>query len=719
MKGSRTAPVIAMLLFALLLGSASIKPARAGEGGPTGPLAPGLLASGAPQGEFPPGMLVVRFKPVLESGEGADAANQAAAALGAAGGSLQRAAEGDGSLQLWQVPVGQEQALREKMSAMPGVAYAELNSVYRAHVVPNDPNYFAQWAHPLIGSPAAWDLTTGSTLITVAVLDTGIDYNHPDLAAKIVAGQDFWEYDNIAQDGNGHGTHVAGIVGAIGNNSVGVAGTSWGARIMPVRVLNNQGSGYNFDITSGIIWAADHGAKVINLSLGGYTFNQAMQDAATYAHNKGVLVVASMGNDDTNTPAYPAAYSNVMAVSATSQSNSLAYYSNFGSHTDIAAPGGEMYGYHDTGGILSTMPTYNVDLTTSYEYYNNYDYLQGTSQASPYVSGLAALVWSQAPGMTNTQVQQAIQNTALDLGASGWDQFFGYGRINAYAAVDYATLKAPSLASISNLELDGSYLVDWGDLSNAATYRLEEDDNSGFVTPVVRYSGTASQYAVSGQAPGLFYYRVRAENWSTFGPWSSVQTAGVVPAVPNLNAINNPDTQQDYPISWNAVSGAGGYELQEANNAAFTGATVRYRGGSTSYNVTGQASGTWYYRVRSYNAAGSSAPSGSASTSVPAAALAAPDLQPISNPQAVGSYTVIWTSVPSASGYVLEASRDPYFAAPVVVYSGTATSLVVNGQIPGTWGYRVRATSAGGNSAWGVPEFTPVYFRVRLPMLRK
>jgi serine protease len=244
------------------------------------------------------------------------------------------------------------------------------------------------------------------------------------------------EDDSDPTDLHGHGTHVAGIAAAATNNGVGIAGMSWGAMIMPVRVLDKDGWGSYEDISNGITWAATHGADILNLSLGGTSYSQAMQDAVNAAHAAGVLVVAAMGNDrGTNSTNYPAACTNVMAVAAANIDNRYANYSQYGAHCDIAAPGGEMSYLGDSYGVFSTLPTYDCTFTTAYGYSKNYDYLQGTSQAAPFVSGLAAIFRSIAPSFTPDQVQALIQDTATDLGPAGWDQDYGWGRINAAAAL--------------------------------------------------------------------------------------------------------------------------------------------------------------------------------------------------------------------------------------------------------------------------------------------
>jgi thermitase len=352
-------------------------------------------------------------------------------------------------VELWEVPEGQEFDLVSRLSSDPEIDYAEPNFVYEALVTPNDPDFNKQWGQTLIQSPAAWNVTTGSNLVTIAVIDTGIDETHPDLASKIVAGYD--SVDNATpHDGYGHGTHVAGIAAAATNNAVGIAGMSWGARIMPIRVLGNDGVGNAANVTEGILWAYQHGAKVLNLSLGSTGYSQAMQDAIHQAHLAGSLVVAAMGNCRvanppycaTNPTSYPAAYANVMAVAAVGPNDQFAPYSQYGPHNDIAAPGGAMSSLHAPGGIYSTMPSYQVTMNSS-GYSQNYDYLQGTSMAAPHVAGLAALCLSIAPYLTPNTVQNIIQNTAVDKGAPGWDQDYGYGRINALAAVQQCARQDP------------------------------------------------------------------------------------------------------------------------------------------------------------------------------------------------------------------------------------------------------------------------------------
>ncbi len=617
-------------------------------------------------------------------------------------------------VELWQVPEGTELSTVEQLNADPGVEYAEPNYLYYALGTPNDPSFGVQWAHTRIHSTEAWDVTTGNSGITIAILDTGIDEGHPDLSAKIVAGYDFVGNDSNPRDENGHGTHVAGIAAAVTNNGIGMAGMDWQARIMPIRVLDEEGLGWTSDIADGITWAYQHGANVVNLSLGGTSYSQTMQNAVTAAHNSGALVAAAMGNCRTggtadcplaNPTTYPAAYNHVMAVAATTLTDVFAPYSQYGTHCDIAAPGGDMIYYHDATGIYSTMPTYPVYMT-DLGYYENYDFAHGTSQATPHVAGLAALVWSAAPTLTPDQVQIAIQQTALDLGAPGKDVNYGYGLINARAALRaVAPLLAPTLPTIQNPDGDGVYLVDWTDVAYALSYTLEEDDNVSFTAPTVRYSGSTSQFAVAGQGGGTWYYRVRASNLGGNGPWSNTQSVTVKPAAPTLAPIGNPDGDGSYQVQWSASAGAAGYTLEEDDHAGFTSPSTRYTGPSLAFDVTGQVGGTWYYRVRAYNPAGNSPWSNTRSVMVKPAA---PTLATITNPGNDDEYQVSWSVATGATGYTLEQATSPSFSGATVRYDGTELVYNVTGQDVGYWYYRVRAYNSAGHSPWSNFEWTTV-----------
>ncbi|MDH7485256.1 MAG: S8 family peptidase [Anaerolineae bacterium] len=340
-----------------------------------------------------------------------------------------------------EVTPGSELETAARLAAHPAVAYAEPDVLVQALATPNDPYYVNgyQWNLTRIKAEQAWDTTTGSSDIVIAIVDTGVDLSHPDLAAKIVAGYDFVNGDSDASDDHGHGTHVASIAAALSNNGRGLAGVSWGARIMPVKVLSADGSGLVSNVANGICWAADHGADVINLSLGGPAA-ATLQSAVDYAYNAGALVVAAAGNSykEGNPPIYPAACNHVLAVAATNDLDGHASYSSSGSYVDVAAPGGDPTSSSDSNP--------NHWIVGAYWRGKGCDYAwgAGTSQAAPHVAGLAALLLSVNSSLTNNDLEVLIRNTAVDVSTPGWDEFTGYGRIDAQAAVAAASAQPSS-----------------------------------------------------------------------------------------------------------------------------------------------------------------------------------------------------------------------------------------------------------------------------------
>jgi len=341
---------------------------------------------------------------------------------------------------LVKVPPNSEDAFIKSLQKNPKVEYAEKNFIVRA--LTNDSYWSYQWDMRIIDADDAWLTQTGDPSVIVAVVDTGVNYNHPDLAPRVTLGHDYAYDDNDPMDGNGHGTHVAGTVGATINNNRGVAGLAQ-VEIYAVKVLDDTGSGSITSVVDGIEDAVDYGADVINLSLGCYCNSQTLEEAINDANQEGVLVVAAAGNDNTNAILYPAGYSGAVSVSATNLNDLKASYSNYGSTIEISAPGGDTVGgpYWETY-VLSTWKN------------NNYAFSVGTSMAAPHVAGVAALVKSQDPTMTNTQIRDHLRNTADDLGSLGWDQFYGYGRINALAAISLTQPSPPNQPPIANAGID-------------------------------------------------------------------------------------------------------------------------------------------------------------------------------------------------------------------------------------------------------------------------
>ena len=252
-----------------------------------------------------------------------------------------------------KIPKGLSAAkMVERFSKNPNVEYAELNNIVHAFGVPNDPYYSYQWhldnsMYGGIGMEEAWDLSDGAGVI-VAVIDTGVAHhptsNKDDLAGtSFVAGYDFVNNDDDPTDDHGHGTHVTGTIAQSTNNGRGVAGVAHGCSIMPVKVLNSAGSGTDAGVADGILFAADNGAQVINMSLGGPDWSETLQEAVAYAYNQGVTIICASGNEGSYQVSYPAAYDNCIAVGATTYDEGVAPYSNRGDSLDLTAPGGNLY----------------------------------------------------------------------------------------------------------------------------------------------------------------------------------------------------------------------------------------------------------------------------------------------------------------------------------------------------------------------------------------
>ena len=340
-------------------------------------------------------------------------------------------------------------AAAQQLQQAPEVVEVEPNR-YRvvAATQPNDPMFSAEWGLPKIRAPEAWDVQRGSPSVVVAVIDSGIDLDHPDLVANLVAGQDLVDItgspppgfqfdgdvltrDDVPEDEVGHGTHVAGTIAAATDNSLGISGVSWECKLMPVRVLAKlirtadgmvTGMGTGVDIAAGIRWAVDNGAHIINMSLGGYHDEFVERDAVAYAIANNVLVVAAMGNDNSSQPFFPAAYPGVMAVGAIGQDDQRASFSNTGAHIGVVAPGVDVRSTFLNGG---------------------FDDLSGTSMATPHVAGVAALIRSSDQSLTAVQMAGLLRSTAHALRDAATDPVpnpaYGSGLVDARAAVDQAT----------------------------------------------------------------------------------------------------------------------------------------------------------------------------------------------------------------------------------------------------------------------------------------
>lgn len=378
-----------------------------------------------PAPEYVPGELILGLKDDVELRALSLPQGMRAAAVSSELAPLQAA--------LVRVPPGQEETYRKKLVNQPGVLFAEPNYIVSAILIPNDPLYEQQWGLPEVGAPAAWDITTGSTAVTVAVIDSGIDPGHPEFAGRLLAGYDFVRNTDSLTDPCGHGTHVTGIIAASGNNGIGIAGVDWQAKILPLRVLDDYCDGTVANIARALVYAVDHhGAQVINLSLGLASPSRLLENATHYAYRRGAALIAAAGNGGCSSGGshsnvfYPARYPWTLAVSAVSAVDSSlvpAVFSSCGPEVDLAAPG---------VAVLSTFPRMGSSFYTGLP--NSYASLSGTSMAAPFAAGAAALLASRGFDHPDA-IYTALSASARDIGDPGFDNKTGTGLLQIDAAL--------------------------------------------------------------------------------------------------------------------------------------------------------------------------------------------------------------------------------------------------------------------------------------------
>ena len=446
MDKRRSNALLALLLTISIFLTTAVytAPVSADEGSP--------LADAA----YAPDRIVVKFKEGLSSAQ--------VAQLHASQGATVVAEIPEFGVQILSVPPGKVEARIAAFKADPGVEYAEPDYISQPTYEPNDSYYGdgTQWGPQKIFAAQAWDLCKGDSNVVVAVLDWGVDLQHPDLGTEMwintgetpdngtdddgngyiddLYGWDFANDDNDPQDDYGHGTHCAGIAAAATDNGVGIAGVAFNSRVMAVKVGDGTtGTAAYSDIAYGLMYAADNGAKVISLSLGGYAYSGFLEAVVNYAWDAGCVIVGAAGNNNRSDPFYPAAFDNVIGVSATDQNDAKASWSNYGAQVAVAAPGVSIYSTYWNGS-------------------STYAHMSGTSMSAPHVAGLAALLFSQDGGRSNATVRSLIEDSADDLGDAGWDQYYGYGRINAYRALG-TTSAVIDPATGGSLSADGGNLT--------------------------------------------------------------------------------------------------------------------------------------------------------------------------------------------------------------------------------------------------------------------
>jgi subtilisin family serine protease len=398
-----SAVAVGLAASPLALGEAPNRPAARAPG-------PTVLTRNPATVRYAPGRLIVGLE------EDASAA-KVDRILGRANAKVKRSI-GKIDARLLEVPSAAVEETMASLEASPAVEYVEREVLLeQTDTVPNDALWSGQWGPMLMRTPTVWDLTQGSADVVIAILDTGVDFGHPDLQGRFVAGYDVVNNDADPRDDQGHGTAVAGVIGARTQNQQGQAGVCWSCSLMPVKVLDASGSGTTSAVAAGIVWAADHGARVINMSLGGAGTTQTLANAVAYAAGKGVLLVAAAGNSGTTTPFYPAAYPEVVGVAGTTSSDQLYEWSNRGDWVQVAAPGCNT-APHSGGG---------------------YENFCGTSSATPLVAGIAGLALSLDPSATTGMLEQALKSGTLPLPPGA----VVYGRVDALGVLAALQLTPP------------------------------------------------------------------------------------------------------------------------------------------------------------------------------------------------------------------------------------------------------------------------------------
>src|ERR1035437_65645 len=476
-------------------------------------------------------------------------------------------------------------------------SFVERDGVATVAGVPNDAYFASQWHLATIQAPSAWNSSVGSAAQPIAIIDSGVDATHPDLSPRIMAGWNFLSGNTDTHDQMGHGSAVAGTLGAATNNLIGVAGVTWANPIMPLVVVDSTGYASYSNIASAITYAADHGARIVNISISGTSPSSALQSAVNYAWNKGTVVFAAAGNSSNSTLNYPAACDNVVAVSATDMNDTLASFSNYGSWIDLSAPGNN---------ILTTVSG------------GGYGTWWGTSFASPIAAGVSALALAVRPSLSASALVSLLETNSDDLGVPGFDPSFGWGRVNAYKAVGAAlsgsVYPPPSVAfsaPLAGSTVSGTVKVT-GSASDAHGLRTVKVCNNG----VLMSSTASASFAFSwnaGTVAGTQTLSVVAQDPSGNTGSASI-TVNVT--VPPVVADTIPPTVHITSPAAGAVIGNGNINVSAAaqdnvrvaqvciymdNIQSYCGSTAPY---SFQWNPKKASSGLHVVTAKAWDAAG-------------------------------------------------------------------------------------------------------------------
>lgn len=485
---------------------------------------------------------------------------------------------------------GSETAIVALLAKNPHLKFAELDQRVAAAFVANDPYAGSAWHLNKIGANFAWDLAQGAG-ITIAILDSGVDGSHPDLNARMVAGWNFYDNNATTTDVFGHGTAVAGAAAATLNNGMGVSGMAGQARIMPVRISDVNGYAYWSTVAQGVSWAADQGARVANISFGGVTGSSAVQSAAQYMKNKGGLVVVAAGNNgiDEATPAT----ATMITVSATDSNDLKTSWSSYGNFVSVAAPG--------------------LDIWTTVRG-GAYQAWWGTSLASPVVAGVVGLMMSAKPDLSSSQVESLLYSSAVDLGAAGRDPYYGYGRVNAAAAVQASRAaiapdtQAPTAsisAPLNGSSVNGLVLVDVNAGDNIGVSKVELRINGATLATdtIAPFGFSWDSTKVSNGSNNLIAYAFDAAGNATASSSVSVNVSNAVP----LDTIA-PGIAIGSPVSGAKITGTVSVTVNANDNNGVTGITqtlfidgvqvATTKGGTLSYNWNSRKATTGVHTIK-------------------------------------------------------------------------------------------------------------------------
>lgn len=491
------------------------------------------------------------------------------------------------------VPKGQEKRLLALLASEPDMDFVELDRFVAPSAIPNDPAYSSQWHHGVIGTAAAWDSANASN-VTIAILDTGVTTNHPDLAAALLPGYNVVSQNSDISDLTGHGTKTSGTAAAIVNNGEGVSGVAYGAKILPVRITNDPSSyAYWSDIANGITWAADHGAKVVSNSYASYTGSSVSQ-AAAYLRNKGGIFFCSAGNDGAQIASN--ADANVVVVGATDQYDARAYFSNYGSFLDLVAPGVGIWTTDTSGG---------------------YSNPSGTSFSTPLAAGVAALVYGVNPQLKPADVEAIMKNSAKDLADPGYDIYYGSGRIDAAAAValakTYKVDTTPPTASItspaSGATVAGVVSVNVTAADDVGVSRVELLVNNALYA-----TDSTAPYSFSWDSTSLGNTKNIALKAVAYDAAGNSSASSISVNAANLVDTTSPVVTISAPLDGRSVSGMVGVKASATDNVAVSSMSIYIDGNrvatatgskvSYSWNTRKISKGTHYVTVSATDSSG-------------------------------------------------------------------------------------------------------------------